>query len=185
MYNNSKNTSEAQGLSREAWSEGSVEQSCEPMDKNIIGGVCRGLSEPRIAKAFGLSACVNGAALHVKSNYLPGEASIDGRVWLQSAKLACSTTRSNACGIINRGVSRWHISRGNGRGVVADGLPVQRRTTYEPRSGEGLKPHRNRNSIECILITADRQASLCIIWIQPEITRSLRFVEATAIKQTA
>lgn len=33
--------SEAQGPRREAWSEGSVEQRCEPMDKNRIRGLRR------------------------------------------------------------------------------------------------------------------------------------------------
>ena len=44
--------SEAQGRRREAWSEGSVEQSRDPMDKNRIGGLPGRTSERMIAPGW-------------------------------------------------------------------------------------------------------------------------------------
>ena len=46
--------SEAQGRRREAGSEGSVEQSRDPMDKNRIRGLPGRTSEPRIAKSIAI-----------------------------------------------------------------------------------------------------------------------------------
>lgn len=58
---------------------------------------------------------------------------------LQSAHEQASSLASDGEVITDGGVSRGHISRGTGSGVVADGLPVQRRVTEAPQSGEGLK----------------------------------------------
>ena len=48
--------SEAQGPRREAWSEGSVEQRCEPMDKNRIGGLRRWARGPMTSKPVSIKS---------------------------------------------------------------------------------------------------------------------------------
>ena len=178
-------TREAQGRSREAVSESSVYQTGELMDKNAIGGTDGGRAGPGSRSPSGQTRCVYGAVASGKCINLSGEASKVGLSELQSAREQAGSVVSNGGVIDDGGVSRRHISRGNGHGVVADGSPVQRRLMYEPRSGEGLKPHGNRNSSGSTLITADRQASLC----DPMDTARDRFrlcrEEVTALKQTA
>ena len=74
----------------------SVDQRHEPMNKNVIGGMCNGMSGPRIAsersdetglrlaknrtKSSGQVACVNGAVVCRSVNNLSGEASASGDV---------------------------------------------------------------------------------------------------------
>ena len=147
-------TREAQGRNREVGSEGSVYQIDEPMDKNVIGGTEGGRAGQGSRSPTGQTRCVNGAVVSRKVINLPGEASNDGRAWLKSAAIARSTVRSNAYGIINRGVSpaqREHISRGD--------EPAKGRT--DSRSGEGLKPQRPELRSVAPLITADRRESPC------------------------
>lgn len=66
IKNNSKIIREAQELTREGWFERSVYQAGEPMNKNIIGGACRGMRGPRILKSCELSVCVNDAVVSAK-----------------------------------------------------------------------------------------------------------------------
>ena len=70
---------------------------------------------------------------------LSGEASNGGLTGLKSAHTKSSVSASNGGDSTDRGVSRWHSSRGNEHGVAADGSPVQRRVMTDSRSGEGLK----------------------------------------------
>jgi hypothetical protein len=60
--------SEAQGRRREAGSEGSVEQRCEPMNKNRIRGETSRTSKPLIAKSISIKGSgrrFGGCALKV------------------------------------------------------------------------------------------------------------------------
>lgn len=168
-------TREAQGRNREVGSEGSVYQIDEPMDKNVIGGTEGGRAGQGSRSPSGQTRCVNDAVVSRKVINLPGEASNDGRAWLKSAAIARSTVRSNAYGIINRGVSRWHTSRGD--------EPAKGRT--DSRSGEGLKPQRPELRSVAPLITADRRESPCAVWTQTGINPILESREVIAIKQTA
>ena len=183
--NMNKITREAQERSREAGFESSVDQTDELMNKNAIGGAEGGRAGPGSRSPSGQTRCVYGAVASGKYINLSGKASKVGLSELKSAREQAGSAASNGGVIDDGGVSRWHISRGNGHGVVADGSPVQRRFMHEPRSGEGLKPHGNRNSSGSTLITADRQASLCY----PMDTARDRFrlcrEEVTALKQTA
>ena len=132
-------TREAQVRSREALCESSVYQTDEPMYKNVIGGADGGRAGPGSQSPSGQTGCVNGAVVSGKGINLSGEASVGGLSELKSAQEQASSSASDGKVIADRGVSKGHISRGNGRGVAADGSPVQRRTTHAPRSGEGLK----------------------------------------------
>lgn len=55
----------------------------------------------------------------------------------QSTQTSCGNSCSDAGALAHGGVSKGHNSRGNGRGVAADGLPVQRKAAHAPRNGEG------------------------------------------------
>ena len=183
--NNKLITREAQGRSREAWSERSVYQTDELMDKNVIGGAENGRVGQGSQSPLGQIRCVNGAVVSGEYINLSGEASSGSLTGFQSTHSKSSVSVSNGRDRTDRGVSRWHISRGNGRGVAADGLSVQRKTTHAPRSGEGLKPHENGTPIRSGLINADRRGSERVAWIQTAKTPILGWVEATALKQTA
>ncbi len=140
---------------------------------------CRQASGPRIAfrakrqdhrnSPSGQIRCVNGAVV------LGGGSTYQAR--LRPAGYAVVFEEA--------GVADGILASGNGRGVVADGLPVQRRTIYEPRCGEGLKSQRSELRPVAPLITADRRESPCTARIQPGINSILESREATAIKQTA
>lgn len=52
------NCREAQGRSREARSEGSVERSCDLTNRNRIQGVCSRTSKPMIAKSKVIKDCM-------------------------------------------------------------------------------------------------------------------------------
>ena len=106
-----KITSRPQGQSRETMSEGSVMQTDEPMYKNVIGGMCDGVSGPRIAKPFEQVACVNGAVVSVESINLSGEASCHRQ------EQSCSIGRDVEA-ICARGISSEHSNRGYEHGVV-------------------------------------------------------------------
>ena len=132
-------TREAQAHNREVMCESSVYQTDELMNKNVIEGADSGRAGPGSRSPSGQTGSVNDAVVSGKGINLSGEASTGGLSELKSAQEQASSPASDGGVTIDRGVSKGHISRGNGRGVVADGLPVQRRTTYEPRSGEGPK----------------------------------------------
>ena len=168
-------TREAQGRNREVGSEGSVYQIDEPMNKNVIGGAEGGRAGQGSRSPSGQTRCVNDAVVSRKVTNLPGEASIDGRARLKSAARARSTAGSNVCGIIYRGVSRRHSSRG-------DELAYGR---MDSRSGEGPKPQSSELRSVATLITADRRESLCTVWTQTEINSILGSRGVIAIKQAA
>ena len=90
--NNKLITREAQGRSREAWSERSVYQTDELMDKNVIGGAEGGRAGQGSRSPSGQTRCVNGAVVSRKIINLPGEASNDGGARLKSATSAHRTT---------------------------------------------------------------------------------------------
>jgi RNA-directed DNA polymerase len=132
-------TREAQVRSREAGCESSVDQTDELMYKNVIEGADSGRAGQGSRSPSGQTGSVNDAVVSGKGINLSGETSAIGLPGLQSAHEQTSSSASDGGVIGGRGVSRRHSSRGNGHGVVADGIPVQRRVTYDPRSGEGLK----------------------------------------------
>ena len=137
--NNNPITREAQGRSREAVSESSVDQTDEPMNKNVIGGADGGRAGPGSRSPSGQTGCVNGAVVSGKVIDLSGEASAGGLEGLQSARTNPDSHASDGAEITVGGVSKGHSSRGNATGVAADGPPVQRRVSEEARSGEGLQ----------------------------------------------
>ena len=123
----------------------------------------RRASEPRIAKPIRsdqkrkLRSCVGFRGVRPKPASLlgrpkginlSGEASMGGLSELQSAHEQASSLASDGEVITDGGVSRGHISRSSGSGVVADGLPVQRSSEVcrQNRSvcwaGPSLKPHK-------------------------------------------
>jgi len=183
--NNNSITREAQGRSREAWSERSVYQTDEPINKNVIGGADGGRAGPGSQSPSGQTRCVNDAVVSGQCINLSGEASTGSLTGLQSAHSKSSVSTSDGSNRADRGVSRWHISRGNEHGVAADGSPVQRRVMKDSRSGEGLKPHKIGTPSRYELINADRRGSERVYWIQTVKTSIFGWVEATALKQTA
>ena len=178
-------TREAQGRNREVGSEGSVNQTGEPMNKNIIGGVTSGRAGQGQQSLSGKIGDVNDVVVPGKCMDLPGEICVGGAVGFQSTHPTPCTVDSNDDGIACAEVSRRHSNRRYGRGVAADGIPVQRRVTYEPRSGEGPKPYDIGTPMGNALINADRRASEHAHRIQPCIALILVWVKATALKQTA
>ena len=123
--NNKLITREAQGRSREAWSERSVYQTDELMNKNVIGGAENGRVGPGSQSPLGQIRCVNDAVVSGQCINLSGEASTDGLTGLKSARLKSSVSASNGRDSIDGGVSKRHISRGHENGVAADGSPVR------------------------------------------------------------
>ena len=109
------------------------------MYKNVIGGADSGRAGQGSRSPSGQTGCVNGAVVSGQGINLSGEASNRGVSELQSAQTSSCSRVSNGADVSDGGVSKGHSSRGNGRGVVADGSPVQRKAAYEPRSGEGPK----------------------------------------------
>jgi len=179
MRNEITITRETQGRSREAGSEGSVNQTDKPMNKNIIGGSDSGRVGQGLQSPSGKTGGVNAVVVSGKYMDLPGEICAGG-----AAGTPC-TVDSNGDGIACAEVSRRHSNRGYGCGVADDGIPVQRRVTYEPRSGEGPKPYDIGTPMGNALINADRRASEHAHRIQPCIALILVWVKATALKQTA
>ena len=80
-------------------------QTDEPMYKNVIGGMCDGVSGPRIAKPFEQVAYVNGAVVSEESINLSGEASCYKR------EQSCSSVSNVGANCI-RGISSEHSNRG-------------------------------------------------------------------------
>ena len=119
--NNKSITREAQGRSREAWSERSVDQTDEPMNKNVIGGADGGRAGQGSQSPSGQTRCVNDAVVSGQCINLSGEASNGGLTGLKSAHSKSSVSASNSGDSTDRGVSRWHSSGGNEHGVAADG----------------------------------------------------------------
>ena len=70
---------------REVGCEGRLWETCELMNKNRIQGRRRLVSWLHTAKPFGSSAEVNTAVVQGSIVFLPGEASMEGVTWLQSA----------------------------------------------------------------------------------------------------
>ncbi len=178
-------TREAQGRSREAGSEGSVNQTDEPTYRNGIGGSDSGRAGQGSRSPSGKTGGVNAVVASGKYMELPGEICAGGAVGFQTTHSTPCTVASNGDGIACAEVSRRHSNRRYGRGVAADGISVQRRVTYEPRSGKGLKPYDTGTPMGNALINADRRASEQAYRIQPCIALILVWVKATALKQTA
>ena len=123
--NNKLITREAQGRSREAWSERSVYQTDELMDKNVIGGAESGRVGQGSQSPIGQTRCVNDAVVSVQCINLSGETSTSSLTGLQSAHLKPSVSASNGRDSADRGVSKRHSIRGHENGVAADGSPVR------------------------------------------------------------
>ena len=64
--NNKSINREAQGRSREAWSERSVYQTDEPMNKNVIGGADGGRAGPGSQSPSGQTRYVNDAVVPIR-----------------------------------------------------------------------------------------------------------------------
>lgn len=178
MKNEITITREAQGRSREAGSEGSVDQIGELTNRNSIGGSDSGRAGQGSRSPSGKTGRVNAVVASGKYMDLPGEICAGGAATPR-------TVASNGGDIACVEVSRRHSSRRYGRGVAADGIPVQRRVTYEPRSGEGPKPYGIGTPMGNALINADRRVSEHAYRIQTSIAPILVWVKATALKQTA
>ena len=114
-------TGEAQVRSREALCESSVYQTDELMDRNVIGGADSGRAGQGSRSPTGQTGSVNDAVVSGQGINLSGEASVGGLSELKSAQEQASSSASDGKVIADRGVSKGHISRGNGRGVAADG----------------------------------------------------------------
>ena len=136
--NNKLITREAQGRSREAWSERSVYQTDELMDKNVIGGAENGRVGQGSQSPLGQIRCVNGAVVSGQYINLSGEASSGSLTGLirslrvghvasseQSTHSKLSVSASKGGDSTDRGVSKRHSSRGYEQGVAADGRPVR------------------------------------------------------------
>ena len=123
--NNKLITREAQGRSREAWSERSVNQTDEPMNKNVIGGTDGGRAGQGSRSPSGQTACVNDAVVSRKCINLSGEASTGSLTGLQSAHLKSGVSASNDGDGTDGEVSKGHSSRGHEHRVAVDGSPVQ------------------------------------------------------------
>lgn len=70
---------------REVGCEGRLWETCELMDKKCIQGRRRLVSWLHTAKPFGSSAEVNATVVQGSIVFLPGEVSMEGVTWLQSA----------------------------------------------------------------------------------------------------
>ena len=183
--NNNPITREAQLQNREVLWGSSVDQTDEPMNKNVIGGANGGRAGQGSRSPSGQTRCVNDAVVSGQCINLSGEASNGSLTGFESTHSKSSVSASNGGDNTDRGVSRWHNSRGNEHGVAAEGSPVQRRVMKDSRSGEGLKPYSNGTPSRNELINADRRGSERVYWIQTVNTSIFRWVEATALKQTA
>ena len=113
-------TREAQGRSREAGSEGSVNQTGEPMNKNGIGGIGSGRAGQGLQSPSGKPDDVNAVVVPGKCMDLPGEISTNGRTGFQSTHPTFRAEGSDARGIDRGEVSRRQINRGNERGVAEE-----------------------------------------------------------------
>ena len=123
--NNKLITREAQGRSREAWSERSVYQTDELMNKNVIGDAESGRVGQGSQSPLGQIRCVNDAVVSGQYINLSGEASSGSLTGLESAHSKSSVSASNGGDSTDRGVSKGYISRGYEHGVAADGRPVR------------------------------------------------------------
>ena len=90
---NKRTITRGQGRRREAGSEGRLWETCELMDKKCIQGRRRLVSWLHTAKPFGSSAEVNATVVQGSIVSLPGEISMEGETWLQSA-VNCSAPRA-------------------------------------------------------------------------------------------
>jgi len=82
---NKRTITRGQGRRREAGSEGRLWETCELMDKKCIQGRRRLVSWLHTAKSFGSSTQVNATVVQGSIVFLPGEVSMEGETWLQSA----------------------------------------------------------------------------------------------------
>lgn len=180
MKNEITITREAQGRSREAGSEGSVDQIGELTNRNSIGGSDSGRVGQGLQSPSGKTGRVNAVVAPGKYMGLPGEICTGG------AALPC-TDASDGGDIACVEVSRRHSSRGDERGVgrSTDDKCEARRITTDSRTDEGLKPYGIGTPMGNALINADRRESEHAYRIQTSITPILVWVKATAIKQTA
>jgi hypothetical protein len=78
---------------REVGCEGRLWEICELMNKKCIQGRRRLVSWLHTAKPFSSSAEVNAIVVQGSTVFLPGEASMEGVTWLQSA-IKCFAPRA-------------------------------------------------------------------------------------------
>ena len=108
--------SEAQGRHREVWSEGSVEQRCEPTNRNWIGGAPVGRVRVRARSPYpSRTTGVNPAVVHRQYRGLPRETcglSDQGSIWmgLRPEQSGLNTPQESADGI----VGAWSTEGPNG-----------------------------------------------------------------------
>jgi hypothetical protein len=117
---NKRTITRGQGRNREVGSEGRLWETCELMDKKCIQGRRRLVSWHHTAKPFGSPAEVNAIVVQGSTVFLPGEASVDGETWLQSAVkcfapravMYVGATEESADGIVvvSKSVSSWQTS---------------------------------------------------------------------------
>ncbi len=71
-------TSQRQGRRREAGSEGSPRQNCEPTYRKALRGRVPGTSQHQMTKSFGSGDTVKGPAVQRKFTFLSGETCLTG-----------------------------------------------------------------------------------------------------------
>ena len=71
-------TSQRQGRHREAGSEGSPRQNCEPTDRKALRGRVPGTSQHQMTKSFGSGDTVKGPAVQRTFTFLSGETCLTG-----------------------------------------------------------------------------------------------------------
>ena len=71
-------TSQRQGRRREAGSEGSPRQNCEPTDRKALRGRVPGTSQHQMTKSFGSGDTVKGPAVQRAFTFLSGETCLTG-----------------------------------------------------------------------------------------------------------
>jgi len=145
------------------------------MNKNDIEGVSSGISVPRSAKSSGQAACVNVAVVCQRFNNLSGEASACGDAASMCPSKHRSGSRDTAV-IIDRGVSKGHISRGDeltkgrtdsrsGEGLQYEwqmDLPLDGSSTRRPQCGASVKrqhSHLQSQLLEAILSESNLSAA--------------------------
>ena len=194
--NNNSITREAQLQNREVLWGSSVDQTDEPMNKNVIGGTDGGRAGPGSRSPSGQTRCVNDAVVSGKCINLSGETSTGGLTGLESAHSKLSVSASNGGDRADRGVSKRHISRGNEHGVAADGSPVQRRVMMDSRSGEGLQyvwqldlplepTHKRRPAREFMGRGQNSRLQTEFDFSIKQPWWNVKFLRITALKQTA
>ena len=88
-----------------------MDQTDEPINKNLIGGADGGRAGPGSRSPSGQTRCVNDAVVSGKCINLSGEASNGGLAGLKSAHSKSSVSASNGGDSTDRGVSRGHSVR--------------------------------------------------------------------------